>query len=65
MEVNKMQLVITIRKEVEDPEEGRHIYELVKDRLADRQDVTINGHVSNHFDSEVNPAPPLGGAGAA
>lgn len=47
-----MQLVITIRKEVEDPEEGRHIYELVKERLADREDVTITGHISNHFDRE-------------
>lgn len=47
-----MQLVITVRKEVEDPEEGRQIYELVKDRLADREDVTVTGHITNHFDLE-------------
>lgn len=47
-----MQLIITLRKEVEDPEEGRQLYNLVKDRLADQEDVTIAGHITNHFDTE-------------
>lgn len=50
-----MELVITLRKTVEDPDEGRHIYELVKERLADRPDVKIQGHVTNHFNMEEPP----------
>ncbi|GAI35777.1 unnamed protein product [marine sediment metagenome] len=46
----KMYLIITLRKEVPDRETGRVIYELVKERMADRPEVQINGHVSNHFD---------------
>lgn len=44
-----MELVITIRKEVADADEGEHIYNLVKERLNDRPDVTMSAHVSNHF----------------
>lgn len=51
-----MQLVITLRKEVEDPEEGEHIYGLVRERLADRPDVEIQGHITNHFREEPNPS---------
>ncbi len=47
-----MQLVITLRKEVEDRDEGHQVYQLVKERLADREDVTITGHITNHFDLE-------------
>jgi len=47
-----MQLVITIRKEIEDHEEGRDICDLVKAYFADRKDVTITGHISHHLDSE-------------
>ena len=47
-----MQLVITARKEIEEVAEGEFIYNLVKERLADREDVTITGHVTNHFDQE-------------
>lgn len=45
----KMQLVITLRKEVEDRDAGKEIYELVKQRLEDRPDVIVTGHVTNHF----------------
>lgn len=45
-----MQIVITLRKEVPDRETGRAIFDLVKARMADRPDVTVNGHVTNHFD---------------
>lgn len=44
-----MQLVITLRKEVEDRDAGKEIYELVKQRLEDRPDVIVTGHVTNHF----------------
>lgn len=47
-----MQLVITLRKEVEDRDEGEEIFELVKERFADRPDVKVLGHVTNHFAQE-------------
>jgi len=46
---DKMILTITLRKEVPDRETGREIYDLVKDRMKDRPDVIITGHVTNHF----------------
>lgn len=49
---DKMQIIITLRKEVPDRDTGKAIFDLVKERLADRPDVKIEGHVSNHFDSE-------------
>lgn len=45
-----MYLVITLRKEVPDREAGKVIYDLIKQKMADRPDVTITGHVTNHFD---------------
>lgn len=47
---DKMYLIITLRKEVPDRDAGKIIYELVKQRLDDRPDVEIRGHVTNHFD---------------
>lgn len=47
-----MQLVITLRKDVADREEGEQVYELVKQKMADRPDVKVTGHVTNHFDLE-------------
>lgn len=47
-----MYLVITLRKEVPDREAGKTIFELVKARMADRPDVTVTGHVTNHFNLE-------------
>lgn len=44
-----MYLVITLRKEVADQPEGKQIFELVKQRLEDRPDVKVTGHVTNHF----------------
>lgn len=51
-----MQLIITLRKEVDDPEEGNFIYNLVKERLNDRPDVIVTGHVTNHFIEEEEPS---------
>ncbi len=50
-----MDLVITLRKEVEDREEGRQIFELVKERLKDREDIQIRGHVTNRLNNEEKP----------
>lgn len=47
---DKMFLCITLRKEVEDRDEGRAIFETVKERLADYPNVKVTGLVSNHFD---------------
>lgn len=47
-----MFLVITLRKEVEDREAGKAIYDLVKQKLEDRPDIIVAGHVTNHFDME-------------
>jgi len=47
---DKMFLVVTLRKEVPDRDTGKAIYELIKERMEDRPDIIIRGHVSNHFD---------------
>lgn len=49
---DKMYLIITLRKEVPDRDAGKLIYDLVKQRMADRPDVEVTGHVTNHFDLE-------------
>ncbi len=46
---NKMYLVITLRKEVPDRDAGKAIFDLVKQRMEDRPDVIVTGHVTNHF----------------
>lgn len=52
---DKMFLIVTLRKEVPDRETGKAIYDTVKERMADKPEVQINGHVSNHFDLEQTP----------
>lgn len=47
-----MELVITLRKKVADRDEGKVIFDLVKQRLEDRPDVIITGHITNHFSEE-------------
>lgn len=47
-----MQLVITLRKDVKDREAGEAIFELVRQKLEDRPDIKVTGHVTNHFDLE-------------
>lgn len=49
---DQMYLVITVRKPVENPEQGRTTYDAVKARLADRPELEITGHVTNHFNME-------------
>lgn len=55
-----MHLVITLRKEVPDRDTGKQIFDLVKDRLSDRPDVIVTGHVTNHFELDP-PEIPDGG----
>ncbi|MCK5603359.1 hypothetical protein KAR91_15855 [Candidatus Pacearchaeota archaeon] len=50
--LDKGYVIITVRKEVPDRDQARIIYDLVKARLADRPDVKLTGHLSNHFDLE-------------
>ena len=47
-----MQVIITLRKEVYNRDEGKQIYELVKAKLEDRPEIKVTGHVTNHFDLE-------------
>lgn len=47
-----MQLVITIRREVADQPEAEALYEVVKQRLADRPSLELTGHCTNHFTDE-------------
>lgn len=47
-----MQLVITLRKDVADRDTGKEIFELVKQKLTDRPDIKVTGHVTNHFELE-------------
>lgn len=49
---DKMYVVITLRREVPDRDAGSQIYDLVKQKLDDRPDIKITGHVTNHFDLE-------------
>ena len=51
-----MELVITVRKKVEDQPQGQEIFELVKQKLEDRPDIKVTGHVTNHFNIE-EPTP--------
>jgi len=56
--MSQMHLVITIRKKVTDRDQGELIFRLVEQRLSDRPDLELSGHVSNHFDLSSDPPPP-------
>lgn len=47
---DQMILTVTARKEVADRDEGKAIYDIIKQKMADRPDVELTGHVTNHFD---------------
>lgn len=49
---DQMQLVITVRKPVDDAAQARVIFYIVKALLEDREDLVISGHCTNHFDLE-------------
>jgi len=52
---DKMMLTVTLRKEVPDRDAGKALYDIVKQRMADKPDVDVRGHVANHFDLEETP----------
>jgi len=54
---DQMYLVITLRKSVTDAPEGRAIFDLVRQRLADRPEIIVTGQVANHFIID-EPEPP-------
>jgi len=50
-----IELVITIRKEVEDQTVAQELYDAVKTKLADRPGLKLTGHCANHFAQEEIP----------
>ena len=48
---DKMYVIITLRKEIEDRVEGRAVFDLVKQRLEDKPNITVRGLCSNHFET--------------
>lgn len=54
---DKMYLIITLRKEVTDRVTGREVFDYVKQKMADKPEIIITGHVSNHFDLNTPPPP--------
>ena len=53
----QLHLSIFLLKPVDSLDEGEALYELVKERLADRTDITISGTTSNHYESVVPEEP--------
>ena len=49
-----MDLIITLRKEVETEEIAENIYNLVKTRMEDYPDVQINAHTSKRLTENPN-----------
>lgn len=49
---DKLYITIMARKEVDTIEQGRALYDLVKEKLADRPDIVITGTCQNHFKDE-------------
>lgn len=47
-----MELIITLRKEIQEPIEGEQILETVKQRLADKPNIKVSGHITNHLEDE-------------
>jgi len=47
---DEMKVIITMRKTVPDRDIARAIYDLVKQKMADRPDIEVKGLCSNHFD---------------
>lgn len=51
-----MELVITLRRKVENRDQGEAVYRLVKERLEDHPDIKVTGHVTNHFNESEEPS---------
>lgn len=53
-----MDLTIVLRKEVADRDEGQQVFDLVKQKLADRPEIKVTGQVTDHYGLESPPEPP-------
>lgn len=56
--MSQMYLVVTVRREVADRDQGELLFRLVEQRLADRPDLILAGHVTNHFELTPETPPP-------
>lgn len=52
--MDKMILIITLRKDVTDKASAKALVEMVKGRLTDYPQVTITSHTTEHFDLPEN-----------
>jgi len=50
-----MFLIITLRREVTDSDQGTFLYEVVKQKLSDHPEITISAHITNHIEDEPVP----------
>ncbi len=50
-----MQVIVTIRKEVETQDEANAFYAILKQKADEYPKVSIAGHTANHFAQEVTP----------
>jgi hypothetical protein len=48
--MDKMILVITLRRDVPDKDTAKTMVEIVQTKLADHPEVTITSHTTDHFD---------------
>ena len=46
----QMYVIITLRKPIDDAAEGETVYNIIKQKLADRPDIEISGQCSNHYE---------------
>ncbi|MBA7636958.1 hypothetical protein ES703_44586 [subsurface metagenome] len=52
-----MKLVITIRQDVRDTDEGTEAYNWVVAHLAEAPELKISGHLTNHFEPKPEEPP--------
>lgn len=50
-----MQLIVTLRKVVEDEAEARALLNQLKTLLANQPDIILTAHTSNHYDVGEEP----------
>ena len=50
----KQYIIITLRREIDTPEQGTGFYETVKNKLLDHPEVTITGSTTTRF---IEPEP--------
>lgn len=48
--MDRMILVMTLRRDVPDKATAKNIVQIVKDKLSDHPEVSITSHTTDHFD---------------